>query len=90
MYYKTDVLSGQYHALYEQHGEVKGERGNMFHCFFQESHSGGVDRNPSMSVDNATGMFNCFACGAKGNYITYLRDKHGKKLYQAHPELKRK
>ena len=25
------------------------------------------DRNPSMRIDNITGIFNCFSCGFKGN-----------------------
>ena len=25
------------------------------------------DRNPSMRIDNITGIFNCFSCGYKGN-----------------------
>lgn len=35
------------------------------------------DRNASFSADLETGMFNCFACGAKGNFITFWADTHG-------------
>ena len=29
------------------------------------------DKNPSLSLDNEKGVFNCFGCGAKGNIITF-------------------
>ena len=30
------------------------------------------DSNPSMRIDNITGIFNCFACGFKGNLFTHF------------------
>lgn len=33
------------------------------------------DSNPSMRVDNLTGIFNCFSCGFKGNLFTYYDEK---------------
>ena len=32
------------------------------------------DSNASFSADIKTGQFNCFACGAKGNYIQFVAD----------------
>lgn len=29
------------------------------------------DKNPSLSLDNNKGIFNCFGCGVKGNIITF-------------------
>lgn len=29
------------------------------------------DKNPSLSLDDEKGVFNCFGCGAKGNIITF-------------------
>ncbi|MEG0282303.1 MAG: CHC2 zinc finger domain-containing protein, partial [Clostridia bacterium] len=35
------------------------------------------DTNASFSVDSKTGRYNCFACGAKGNYIDFVANiKH--------------
>lgn len=30
-----------------------------------------ADTNPSLSLSNEKGVFNCFGCGAKGNLITF-------------------
>jgi DNA primase len=30
------------------------------------------DHNPSMRIDNITGVFNCFSCGFKGNLFTHF------------------
>lgn len=35
------------------------------------------DRNASFSADLQTGMYTCFACGAKGNFITFWANIHG-------------
>ena len=48
------------------------KRGNdlLIHC------PSGIhtDKNPSLRVHSTKGMFNCFACGYKGNLITLARD----------------
>lgn len=36
------------------------------------------DRNPSMRVDQVTGIFNCFSCGFKGNIFTHYGEKADK------------
>lgn len=33
------------------------------------------DRNPSMRVDQVTGIFNCFSCGYKGNVFSHFGEK---------------
>ena len=33
------------------------------------------DRNPSMRVDQITGIFNCFSCEYKGNLFTHFGEK---------------
>lgn len=33
------------------------------------------DKNPSMRVDQLTGIFNCFSCGFKGNLFTFYGEK---------------
>lgn len=35
------------------------------------------DKNPSMTVNPKTGLFNCFACGAKGGFIDFYMKQHG-------------
>ena len=35
------------------------------------------DNNPSMSTDLKTGLFNCFACGVKGDPFTFYALKNG-------------
>jgi len=57
---------------------VKPFRRNLRICPFH------VDKNPSLSLSNEKGVFNCFGCGAKGNIITFyamlkkLKKKDGK------------
>ena len=36
------------------------------------------DRNPSMRIDQVTGIFNCFSCGFKGNLFTHFGQKANK------------
>jgi len=36
------------------------------------------DRNPSMRIDQVTGIFNCFSCQYKGNLFTYFGEKANK------------
>lgn len=36
------------------------------------------DRNPSMRIDQVTGIFNCFSCGFKGNLFTHFGEKVNK------------
>lgn len=50
-----------------------GEKYNA-HCPF---HKDGQEKNPSMSIDNGKGLYYCFTCNAKGNVITFLREKGG-------------
>lgn len=40
-------------------------------------HSGGTEKNPSLSVDDDKGLYKCFTCNEEGNIIKYLRLKMG-------------
>lgn len=40
-------------------------------------HKDGRETNPSMSVDDEKGLYQCFTCGAKGNILTYLKEREG-------------
>ena len=46
-------------------------------------HKDGQETNPSMSVDDDKGVYKCFTCGAKGNVITYLKEKENKTFKEA-------
>ena len=64
-------MAGQYHYYYQKFGVKKGPTGN-FHCFNKAGHVNG-DRNPSLSIRNDTGLYNCFGCGEQGNFQTFWR-----------------
>ena len=67
------VSENHYHQLYTRLGWEKGANGN-FHCWNIEAHGNGIDRHPSLSVDNRTGKWHCFGCGVKGNLQSYWKD----------------
>lgn len=68
------ALHGNYHNFYITHcGCVRGSNGN-FHCPQPEAHSGGTDNNPSMSIDNDTGLWKCWGCGIHGNLASYYKE----------------
>ncbi len=41
-----------------------------------------ADRNPSMRIDQITGIYNCFSCGYKGNLFTLYGEKPNKMQLQ--------
>lgn len=47
------------------------------------------DRNPSMRIDQVTGIFNCFSCEYKGNLFTHFGEKVNK-MEQQRQLLKKK
>ena len=63
-------------SLFKDHYKVLHRGGSKYtvQCPF---HKDGNETNPSMSVDDDLGLYKCFACGASGNIITYLREKEG-------------
>lgn len=67
------VMNGHFHELYERLGWKRGNNGN-FTCIQPEAHTRGADNNPSLSVDNTTGVWHCFTCNCKGNFQSYWRD----------------
>lgn len=70
----SEQLRGRYHDIYEAFGAEKSSHGPNHHCFNEAGHAGGFDRKPSMGIDNETGTYNCFACGLKGNLLTYWKE----------------
>ena len=69
-----DILRDRY--------KVVSRGGNKYtvQCPF---HKDGQETNPSMSVDDDKGVYKCFTCGAKGNVITYLKEKENKSFKEA-------
>jgi len=73
-YVMTDqIMSGNYHEIYKKLGWVQGSNGN-FHCWNAAAHGRGTDNNPSMSVNNKTGQYHCFACSIMGNFQSYWKE----------------
>lgn len=64
----VDILRDRYKVVH------RGGSKYYVQCPF---HKDGQEAHPSMSVDDSTGMYKCFTCGAKGNTITYLKEKEG-------------
>lgn len=52
-------------------------------CPFPELHEGGVDKNPSFTVNLATGVYYCNTCHSKGNIHTYYKTKYNKSSKEA-------
>lgn len=69
-----DILRDKY--------KVVSRGGNKYtvQCPF---HKDGQETNPSMSVDDDKGVYKCFTCGAKGNVITYLKEKENMSFKEA-------
>jgi len=67
------LMAGNYHHYYGEVGLKTKEKGNI-PCINKSAHSSGKDANPSFSVDNKTGQYNCFACHIKGNFQTYWKE----------------
>lgn len=63
-----DILRDKYKVVH------RGGSQYTVQCPF---HKDGQESNPSMSVDDSKGLYQCFTCGAKGNTITYLKEKEG-------------
>lgn len=64
----VDILRDKYKIIH------RGGSQYTVQCPF---HKDGQEVNPSMSVDDSKGIYQCFTCGAKGNTITYLKEKEG-------------
>lgn len=45
------------------------------------------DRNPSLSINAEKGVFNCFACGAKGGFVDLYSEVNGLDPAESHKEL---
>lgn len=69
-----DILRDKYKVVH------RGGSQYTVQCPF---HKDGQETNPSMSVDDSKGIYKCFTCGAKGNVITYLKEKENKSFKEA-------
>lgn len=69
-----DILRDNYKVIH------RGGNKYTVQCPF---HKDGQETNPSMSVDDDKGVYKCFTCGAKGNVITYLKEKENKSFKEA-------
>ena len=69
-----DILRDKYKVVH------RGGSQYFVQCPF---HKDGQEANPSMSVDDSKGLYQCFTCGAKGNTITYLKEKEGMDFKEA-------
>lgn len=67
------AMQGNYHNIYTKLGLEQGRSGN-FHCFNKTGHSEGKDNNPSLSINNDRGVYNCKTCGIKGNFQKYVTE----------------
>ena len=63
-----DILRDKYKVVH------RGGSQYFVQCPF---HKDGNETHPSMSVDDSKGVYKCFTCEAKGNTITYLKEKEG-------------
>mgnify|MGYP001587513473 CR=1 FL=1 len=52
-----------------EYGAQKGKGTPNYHCCFHHP-----DKNPSLSLDNKKGFYNCFGCGKEGNIIDFLAE----------------
>lgn len=41
------------------------------------------DKNPSMNINVVKGLYHCHSCGAKGDAVTYLRERRGMSMKDA-------
>ena len=65
------LMENNYHNIYSNKLGWKQGSNKNFSCLNAGAHSKGTDTNPSLSVDNETGMWHCFTCGIKGNIQSY-------------------
>ena len=70
----VDILRDKYKVVH------RGGSQYFVQCPF---HKDGQETHPSMSVDDSKGLYQCFTCGAKGNTITYLKEKEGMDFKEA-------
>ena len=50
---------------------VAGKSNVSLRCCFHD------DITPSLSINLASGLYNCYGCGAKGNAIDFIKQKFG-------------
>ena len=75
---RTDIIK-----LIARHTKLKKTSGGNYSglCPFHN------EKTPSFSVSETKGMYYCFGCGAKGNAITFLKEKEGRNAAESIREL---
>ena len=74
-YNKQEILNNlDFHSFFGAHvekmGPVRGDGETSCLCCFHE------ESNPSLSINVHTGLYDCKACGAKGDVFTFYRETH--------------
>ncbi len=65
----TGIFKTVLHELFPKVEETKADQ-FLVNCCFHD------DKNPSLSVNVASGLYNCFSCGAAGNFFDlYMKAK---------------
>ena len=72
--YKTEYSQGL------EKVEIKGNQLSALCPFHDDSHA-------SLSVDLKTGQYNCFACGASGNFVSFYAFKNGVDNKEAYKQI---
>lgn len=72
-FYLSEMPNGQRH----------GDSEYKTQCPFPELHEGGVDSNPSFTINLDTGVYYCNTCHSKGNIHTYYKTKYNKSSNEA-------
>jgi hypothetical protein len=78
-------FNGDYLPFYERYiqADFKKENNNQLKvlCCFHD------DKKASLSINRKTGQFNCFGCGAKGDFFTLYARLHGLSLNGDFPKI---
>jgi len=67
-----------------EYGSKKGEKSNKYHCPFHD------DKDPSLSIDDSKGFWNCFGCEKKGNIVDFIVEAENCTPLEATKKLKEK
>ena len=69
-------------SVAESLGAKKEKRTKLLHCNFHD------DKTPSLSIDDNTGLFNCFGCGRSGNIVDFVSEAEHIPISEAIKKLK--
>lgn len=75
----SDIVSELHEEFPDKLGIVKDTTDNlMVQCPF---HSNGQEKKPSCGINKHSGVFNCFACGEKGDIAEFVSKMYGRDDY---------